>query len=137
MDLSIVAHVYCTLTRFRFRGCGTVRTMSLAHASSRRSTMWLLVRPALANAATVGFLTAVVKLAGAAKIVVMARYFGVSDELDAFLTAFVAPSLFADVVAGTFTPALVPALIRAGASQRGDAARALARSASGLALGAM
>jgi putative peptidoglycan lipid II flippase len=96
-----------------------------------------MARPAWANAATVGFLTSLVKLAGAVKIVATARYFGAGDELDAFLTAFIAPSVLADVVAGTFTPVLVPALIRTGAEHGFDAARRLARSAAGLALGAM
>jgi putative peptidoglycan lipid II flippase len=51
-------------------------------------------------------------LAGAAKLIVIARFFGAGDQLDAFLIAFLLPSFAADVVAGSFTPSLVPMLVR-------------------------
>jgi putative peptidoglycan lipid II flippase len=62
---------------------------------------------------TVSGVTALIKLLGAAKIIVIARYFGVGDELDAYLIAFLIPSFFADMVAGAASPALIPAFIRA------------------------
>ncbi len=65
------------------------------------------------DAATVGVLTSATKVAAAVKVAVTARYFGASDELDAFLIAFVLPGFFVDTVAGTFTPSLVPELMRA------------------------
>ena len=71
-----------------------------------------------ANAATVSVLTSLVKLAGAVKVAVTARFFGAGDALDAFLIAFVLPSFFADLVAGCFTPSLIPAFIRAQAASR-------------------
>ena len=43
---------------------------------------------------------------------VTARFFGTSDALDAFLIAFLLPSFISDVVAGSFTPSLVPLLVR-------------------------
>lgn len=60
-----------------------------------------------------GVLTSLTKIAAAVKVAVTARYFGAGDELDAFLIAFLLPGFFVDTVAGTFTPSLVPELIRA------------------------
>lgn len=65
------------------------------------------------DAATVGVLTSATKVAAAVKVAVTARYFGAGDDMDAFLIAFLLPGFFVDTVAGTFTPSLVPALIRA------------------------
>jgi putative peptidoglycan lipid II flippase len=86
------------------------------------------------DAATVGILTSATKVAAAVKVVVTARYFGASDELDAFLIAFLLPGFFVDTVAGTFTPSLVPELIRARAV---DEAGRVARSGLALVLAAM
>jgi len=70
---------------------------------------------------TVGLLTAVVKLAGAAKLAVIARVFGASDALDAFLVAFLLPSFVAEVAGASFNAAFVPAYVRI-REQRGLAA---------------
>lgn len=67
----------------------------------------------LANTFVVGGLTVAAKLAGAAKTVVSARYFGPGNDLDAYLLAFLVPSFFADVLSGALNPALVPVLIEA------------------------
>ncbi len=67
----------------------------------------------LANTFVVGGLTVVAKLAGAAKTIVSARYFGPGNDLDAYLLAFLVPSFFADVLSGALNPALVPVLIEA------------------------
>jgi putative peptidoglycan lipid II flippase len=91
----------------------------------------------VANAATVGTLTSAAKIVAAVKIAVTARFFGAGDELDAYLTAFIIPSLFGDSVAGALTPSLVPGLIRAMSGQSEDAARRLARSSLALALASM
>jgi putative peptidoglycan lipid II flippase len=111
----------------------TVRTVSLAFTP----VLGIERRPVLANAAIVGTLTAAARLAAAVKIAVTARFFGAGDELDAYLTAFLIPAMFGDPVAGAFTPSLLPGLIRAERDAGADAARRLARSASGLALGIM
>jgi putative peptidoglycan lipid II flippase len=58
-------------------------------------------------------LTLIVKLAGTAKSVVAARYFGAGDALDCYLIAFLIPSFLSDVLAGAINPALVPSLIDA------------------------
>jgi len=76
-------------------------------------------RRILPNAAAVSVGSAAAKIAGALKVVVMARLFGAADTLDAFLIALLLPSFFADVVAGCLTPAMVPFLIeRHGAARR-------------------
>ena len=62
---------------------------------------------------TVSGMTALIKLLGAAKAIVIARNFGVGDELDSYLIAFLIPSFFADTVAGATSSALIPAFIRA------------------------
>lgn len=111
-----------------------MRTVSLAPALARQSRNWLSRWPVLANAATVGALTTAVKLAAAVKIAVTARYFGAGDELDAYLTAFLIPSIFGDAVAGALTPGLVPSLIRVREQQGEAAAHRLARSGAGVAM---
>src|SRR5258708_4099097 len=63
--------------------------------------------------ATVGVSTGVVKVAGAAKVVLMARAFGMSDGLDAYLIAFVLPSFVSDTLSGSLPSALLPAFIEA------------------------
>jgi putative peptidoglycan lipid II flippase len=89
------------------------------------------------DAATVGALTSAAKLAGAAKVMVMARFFGTSDALDAFLIAFLLPAFLSDVVAGSFTPSLVPLLVRTQAAGGVEAAHRLTRGALAFALTAM
>lgn len=89
------------------------------------------------DAATVGVLTAAAKLAGAVKVMVTARYFGTSDALDAFLIAFLLPSFISDVVAGSFTPSLVPLLVRTQATDGLEATHRLVRGALSFALAAM
>jgi putative peptidoglycan lipid II flippase len=63
------------------------------------------------NAIMVSGLTALVKVTGAVKTVAIARFFGASAELDAYLLAFLIPSFIADVFCGAIVPALVPRLI--------------------------
>lgn len=75
-----------------------------------------------ANAATVSALTAVVKIAGAVKTAVIARYFGAGAELDAYLLAFLVPSFMAEVLCGSIVPALVPCLIELHHHQKDRAA---------------
>lgn len=65
----------------------------------------------LSAAVVVGAITMAVKLAGAAKVAVMARFFGTGDEMDAFLVAFLLPSFVAEVLAASFSAALIPAFI--------------------------
>ncbi len=57
--------------------------------------------------------TSLVKLVGGAKVVLIAHYYGVGDELDAFLIAFLLPSFLADLLAAAAGSAVVPAYVRA------------------------
>jgi putative peptidoglycan lipid II flippase len=60
---------------------------------------------------TIALCTALVKVAGMAKLIASARTFGTAGELDAWLIAFVVPSFIADSVAGSVSAALVPAFV--------------------------
>jgi putative peptidoglycan lipid II flippase len=59
----------------------------------------------------VGVLSICVKLAGWAKLLVIARRFGTGDDLDAFLIAFLVPSFLAEVAGAPFSAALIPTLV--------------------------
>jgi putative peptidoglycan lipid II flippase len=74
---------------------------------SQKSVNWRIFGALL----TVGSFTTLAKVAGGAKVIVMARYFGTSDALDAFLIAFVLPSFVADTAAGSLIPSLMPTYI--------------------------
>jgi len=67
----------------------------------------------LLDTCAIASLTLLVKLAGAAKSVIAARFFGTGNALDCYLVAFLIPSFFSDVLAGAINPALVPKLIEA------------------------
>ena len=86
-----------------------------------RSVQWRI----FANTLTVAGFTALVKVFGAAKMVVAARYFGTSGTLDAFLIAFLIPSFVAEVAAGSLAPSLIPTLVEMRERRGDDAARQL------------
>jgi putative peptidoglycan lipid II flippase len=88
---------------------------------SGRAVSWRV----LSQMATVGAYTALVKAAGAAKVVVTARAFGMSDGLDAYLIAFLLPSFVSDTLAGSLSPALVPTFIELRERHSPDAAQRL------------
>lgn len=94
-------------------------------------------RRVFTNAALVGVLATAAKLAGAAKVMVTARFFGAGDQLDAFVIAFLLPAFFTDIVAGSFGASFVPAFIRVRSHQGEAAARLFARTGLALVLGAM
>jgi putative peptidoglycan lipid II flippase len=81
-------------------------------------------RRIFAAMATVGGVTVVVKLAAAAKEVVVAYQFGTSDELDAFLIAFLLPQFAINLIGGSLNAALIPTYLQVreqegqGAAQR-------------------
>src|SRR5215831_3933010 len=83
-------------------------------------TMWFL-RPAAADstnrkifraAVLIGTLTLLVKSGATIKELIVARWFGRSDALDAFLIAFLLPSFLLGLVMGALENALVPTFIR-------------------------
>ena len=64
-----------------------------------------------AAALTVGALATLVRILGGAKVVVIANHFGTGDALDAFLIAFLLPAFVAEVLAASFSAALIPTFI--------------------------
>jgi putative peptidoglycan lipid II flippase len=92
--------------------CYRAEQVSLAHVLRLRTTRWRPLMPVLTNAALVGALMSAAKLAAAVKVVVTARFFGTSDDLDAFLTAFTVCTIVSEIVGTSFTTALIPALVR-------------------------
>lgn len=65
----------------------------------------------------VAILTVVVKLVAMLKEMLLANIFGVSDELDAFLMAFLLPSFAVSVFAGSFPSSFIPTLFKIKESQ--------------------
>lgn len=74
---------------------------------------------------TVGGMTILVKLVSTAKEVVVAHQFGVGDGLDAFLIAFLLPSVAINIIAGSFNAALIPTYIQIRDQQGKEAAQRL------------
>jgi putative peptidoglycan lipid II flippase len=69
-------------------------------------------RKIFSAAITVGLFTALVKFVAISKEVVTAWRFGTSDQLDAFLVALTIPSFLINIVAGSFSSALIPVYIQ-------------------------
>lgn len=74
---------------------------------------------------TLSVIAGVVKIAGAAKSIAIARAFGSGPELDAYLLAFLIPSVLADTFCGALVPVTVPRLIELEHRAGRDAAQAL------------
>src|SRR5215510_1743491 len=73
----------------------------------------------------VGFLTLLVKFGATLKELIVARWFGRSDALDAFLIAFLLPSFLLGLVMAALESALIPAFIRTRRNEGLDAAQKL------------
>lgn len=76
-------------------------------------------------AVVIGLLTVVAKAATAAKDILVARWFGRGDELDAFLVAYLVPSFFMSLVVGALQVAFVPTFIQVRERQGAEAAQKL------------
>lgn len=74
-------------------------------------------------AVMVGLLTLVVKSAGTIKELIVARWFGRSDALDAFLIAFLLPSAMMAIAMGALQTALVPPFVATRAQDKAAAQR--------------
>lgn len=74
---------------------------------------------------TVGALTFLCKVVAAAKEMVVAYYFGISDSLDAFLIAFLVPQFAINLIGGSLNAALIPTYIRVRQEQGQGAAQTL------------
>jgi putative peptidoglycan lipid II flippase len=73
----------------------------------------------------IGFLTLLVKVGNALKEVLVARLFGRSDVLDAFLIAYLVPSFVIGLVMGALGSAFIPTFVETREKQGADAARKL------------
>ena len=76
-------------------------------------------------ALVVGTLTLLVKCGATLKELIVARWFGRSDALDAFLIAFVLPSFILGLVMGALEFSLIPTFIRTRQNEGIDAAQKL------------
>lgn len=74
---------------------------------------------------TVGGLTVLVKVAATGKELFVAYKFGTSDALDAYLIAFLLPSFAINVIAGSFSAALIPTFIHVREREGREAAQRL------------
>jgi len=74
---------------------------------------------------TVGSFTVLVKLIATVKEVIVARQFGTSDALDAFLIAFLVPQFIATVIGDSFSGGLIPTYIQVRQHKGWEAAQRL------------
>jgi putative peptidoglycan lipid II flippase len=96
-------------------GRRTFRNGSIFKAGAHRWRYWRagsVNRRIFAALVTVGSLSVAVKLVAASKEVVVAHRFGIGDELDAFLIAYLLPSFAITIIAGSFNAALIPTYIQ-------------------------
>jgi putative peptidoglycan lipid II flippase len=78
------------------------------------------------NAAiSVAVCSGIAALGSTAKELVVARWFGRGDALDAFLIAFLLPSFLVNLVAGSFNAATIPTFIQVRDKQEKEAAQRL------------
>ena len=87
----------------------------------RRLTKGSTNRRIMHAAVTIGVLTLLVKLAAVAKELVVGWRFGVSDVLDAYLIAVLIPPIGINIIANSFSTALIPIYIKV-REQEGPAA---------------
>jgi len=76
-------------------------------------------------AVSVAVCSAIAGLASTAKELVVARWFGRGDALDAFLIAFLLPSFLVNLVAGSFNSAVIPTFIQVRETEGKEAAQRL------------
>lgn len=88
-----------------FSSCAAGESLALSYKLHLRDSK------ILTDAVIVGALTVLVKLAGAAKVVVSAHLFGAGDQFDAFVIAFLIPTFLGEVLAGSLTASLIPTII--------------------------
>jgi len=76
-------------------------------------------------AASVAACSAIAGLVATARELVVARWFGRGDALDAFLIAYLLPSFVVNLVAGSFNAAMIPTIIQVRETEGRDAAQRL------------
>ena len=63
-------------------------------------------------ALSIGAITVVIKLVSLVSTILVASFFGTSDDMDAYLIAFLIPQLCITVICGAFSSALIPTYIQ-------------------------
>lgn len=102
---------------------GMVRIQKWKNESVNRSIFVAIV--------IVGFFTVISKLISMIKDLFVARNFGVSSELDAFLVSFIVPSLAINLIGSSFNASLIPAYVEVRTKNGPEAARKLLSEVSG------
>lgn len=82
-------------------------------------------RRVFSAAVVVAVLTFLAKVAGAVKEIAVANRFGTSDEVDAFLLAFLLPSFAMSVIGGSMNTALIPTYVEVRQREGDEAAQRL------------
>src|SRR5947208_9958088 len=106
--------------------------MTAQSAQRRRLADWFTasVNPRILGAAfTVAGLSVVVKATATLKELAVAYRFGTGDAVDAFLIAFLVPSLLVNVFAGSLSAAFTPVYIHVRETEGASVARRLLGSA--------
>ena len=70
-------------------------------------------------ALSIGAITVVIKLVSLGSTILVASFFGTSDDMDAYLIAFLIPQLCITVICGAFSSALIPTYVQV-RQQHGD-----------------
>ena len=92
-----------------------VSRRNFLHVMRDRITSWVghsVNRGIFSAALTVSGITLLVKIGSALKEILVARQFGTGDDLDAFLIAFLIPSLCINVIAASLASVAVPAFLQ-------------------------
>ena len=99
--------------------------MRLTSVRPQTSASWTPGRKILNATISIATCSALAGLAAAAKELVVARWFGLSDAVDAFLIAYLLPSFLVNLVAGSFSPAMIPTFIQVREGEGEEAAQRL------------
>ena len=99
--------------------------MRLTSVRPQTSASWTPGRKILNATISIATCSALAGLAAAAKELVVARWFGLSDAVDAFLIAYLLPSFLVNLVAGSFSPAMIPTFIQVREGEGKEAAQRL------------
>ncbi len=103
----------------------TLSGMKSSHAERELGNSLTTNRKIFQAAAVVAAFSSVVLLGTLAKELVVAKWFGRADALDAYLIAFLLPSFVVNLVAGSLNSALIPTFIQVRETEGREAAQRL------------
>ncbi len=99
--------------------------MRFFSAQSELETSLTANRKIFRAAAVVALFSSLVGLGLTARELMVAKWFGRGDALDAFLIAYLLPSFVVNLVAGSFSPAVIPTFIQVREAEGREAAQRL------------